>query len=348
MHCLLPTGFFMLLSDFYYELPPELIARYPLPERTGSRLLCLEGSTGHIQHRQFLDLPTLLHPNDLLVFNDTRVIPARLYGHKETGGEIEILVERLLDQHRVLAHVRASKSPKPGTILHVESIALTVVGRQNDLFELVFEDPRPVLEILNTIGHMPLPPYMSREDELSDRERYQTVFGHREGAVAAPTASLHFDQNMLKKLEAMGIETAFVTLHVGSGTFQPVRTERIEDHIMHSEYMEISDSVCEKIRATKARGGRVVAIGTTSLRCLETSAGKPYSGYTDIFIYPGYQFQCVDALLTNFHLPESTLLMLICAFAGYEPVMQAYREAIEKSYRFFSYGDAMWICRQYS
>jgi S-adenosylmethionine:tRNA ribosyltransferase-isomerase len=341
----------MNVTDFHYNLPPSLIARYPLPERSGSRLLCLDGAIGRIEHRQFTDLPTLLAPGDLLVFNDTRVIPARLYGHKSTGGQIEILVERLLDSHRVLAHIRASKSPKPGGELLIGDIKVTVLGRHADLFELEFQDSRPILEILNEIGHMPLPPYMSRSDELSDRERYQTVFGHREGAVAAPTASLHFDQAMLDRLNSAGIESAFVTLHVGSGTFQPVRTESIEDHVMHSEYMEISEQTCQQIQAAKARGNRVIAVGTTSLRCLETAAQlsenqsvlKPYTGYTDIFIYPGYTFRCVDALLTNFHLPESTLLMLVCAFAGYELVMQAYRTAIDESYRFFSYGDAMWV-----
>jgi len=335
----------MRLSDFHYDLPPELIARYPLPERSASRLLCLENNNA-LTHRQFTDLPNLLSPGDLLVFNDTRVIPARLYGYKSTGGHIEILIERLLDKHRALAHIRASKSPKPGAVLFVsEGIKITVTGRQDDLFEIVFDDPRSVLEILNTIGHIPLPPYMSREDELLDKSRYQTIFARNEGAVAAPTASLHFDEDLFIQLKNRQIETAFVTLHVGSGTFQPVRTEHIEDHKMHAEYMEISEAVCEQIRAAKARGNRIIAVGTTSLRCLETAKGKPYSGYTDIFIYPGYQFQCVDALLTNFHLPESTLLMLVCAFAGYEPMMRAYQVAIQHSYRFFSYGDAMWLTK---
>jgi S-adenosylmethionine:tRNA ribosyltransferase-isomerase len=333
----------MHVKDFYYDLPSELIARYPLPERSASRLLCLDGPTGQLTHQQFTDLPALLMPGDLLVFNDTRVIPARLYGQKATGGQIEILIERLIDTHRALAHIRASKSPKPGSVLLIDDIHISVTGRQNALFELQF--PEPILDVLNAVGHMPLPPYMTREDELSDRERYQTVFARKEGAVAAPTASLHFDEALLERFKNMGVNTAFVTLHVGAGTFQPVRVEQITDHVMHAEYMEISPEVCEQIQATKRRGNRVIAVGTTSLRCLETSKGQPYRGDTNIFIYPGYQFQIVDALVTNFHLPESTLLMLVCAFSGYEPIMKAYRTAIEQSYRFFSYGDAMWLTK---
>lgn len=333
----------MHLKDFYYELPKNLIARYPLPNRTASRLLCIEN--GNLQHRQFISLPSLLQPGDLMVFNNTRVIPARLYGSKLSGGKIEILIERLLDEHHALAHIRSNKSLKIGTELRVDDYKIIIDARQDNLFVLSFQDQQPLLEILNQIGHMPLPPYMEREDELEDKERYQTVFGQHPGAVAAPTAGLHFDQVLLDEIKKMGVETAFVTLHVGAGTFQPVRTEHIEDHQIHSEYIEVSEQVCEQVKAAKARGNRVIAVGTTSLRCLETANQQPYQGDTQLFIYPGYQFRCVDALITNFHLPESTLLMLVCAFAGYDTIMKAYQEAITQNYRFFSYGDAMWINR---
>ena len=347
----------MRVKDFHFDLPDELIARFPTEERTGSRLLCLEGNSGELQHRQFTDILELLQPGDLAVFNNTRVIPARLYGCKESGGKVEMLVERVLDEHQVLAHIRASKAPKPGSKLTFEgALEAEVTGRQGALFILNFEGERSVLECLEEVGHMPLPPYMAREDLLEDRERYQTVYSCRQGAVAAPTAGLHFDEALLQSLKDKGVEQAFVTLHVGAGTFQPVRVDSIKDHHMHSEYIEVSQHVCDQIAATRARGGRVVAVGTTSVRCLESAAKAsdtingaelaPFMGDTDIFIYPGYQFQVVDALITNFHLSESTLLMLVSAFAGSEHIRVAYEEAIKQRYRFFSYGDAMFLTRR--
>lgn len=341
----------MRRSDFQFDLPPELIAQFPLSERTASRLLTLLAG-GAVSDRQFADLVDLLHPGDLLVMNNTRVIPARLFGQKATGGKVEVLVERVLDEHRVLAHVRASKSPKPGMVLMLEgAVSATVEGRDGDLFVLSFAGDESVVTLLETHGHMPLPPYIARADQLADRERYQTVFAQRQGAVAAPTAGLHFDQPMLDALAKKGIESTFVTLHVGAGTFQPVRAELIADHHMHAETIEVSAETVAAVEATRARGGRVVAIGTTSVRALESAARdgelKPFQGDTDIFITPGYQFQVVDALVTNFHLSESTLLMLVCAFAGYAEVMAAYQHAIDQRYRFFSYGDAMFLTRQH-
>jgi S-adenosylmethionine:tRNA ribosyltransferase-isomerase len=312
-----------------------------------------------VRDLQFSDILELLHPGDLLVMNNTRVIPARLFGHKATGGKVEVLVERVLDEHRVLAHVRASKSPRPGSVLTLEGeVSATVEGREGELFELSLmgKDSESVIALLEAHGHMPLPPYIDRADQLADRERYQTVFAQRQGAVAAPTAGLHFDQDLLDALAEKGVESTFVTLHVGAGTFQPVRAELIADHHMHAETIEVSAETVAAVEATRARGGRVVAIGTTSVRALESAARfstspgelRPYQGDTDIFITPGYQFQVVDALLTNFHLSESTLLMLVCAFAGYEEVMAAYRHAVEQRYRFFSYGDAMFLTRKES
>lgn len=341
----------MLRSDFQFNLPQELIAQYPLAERTASRLLALDGESGEIQDLQFVDLPGLLKTGDLLVFNNTRVIPARIFGQKETGGKVEVLVERMLDEHRVLAHVRASKSPKAGAKLALEGgVEVTMLGREGELFELQFEGADSAIAQLEQHGHMPLPPYIERADESHDRERYQTVYAEKQGAVAAPTAGLHFDQALLEKLANMGVCSAFVTLHVGAGTFQPVRAEKISDHLMHSEYIEVGDDVVEAVQKTRAMGGRVIAVGTTSVRALESAAGKgdlhTYSGDTDIFITPGYQFRIVDGLITNFHLPESTLLMLVCAFAGYDNVMAAYRHAVEDRYRFFSYGDAMFLSRK--
>lgn len=346
----------MLVSDFQFDLPDELIARYPMPERSASRLLMLDGNTGDTRHGHFRDVLDLVNPGDLLVFNNTRVIPARMFGQKASGGKLEILVERILDDHSVLAHVRASKAPKSGTqILLDNGFSAEMVARHDALFELHFAGDLPVLDILNQIGHMPLPPYIDRPDENSDKERYQTVYNQRPGAVAAPTAGLHFDEPLLAALREKGVDFAYVTLHVGAGTFQPVRVERIEDHQMHSEYAEVSADVVEKINAARARGNRVIAVGTTSVRSLETAAqaslkaGKPLSpffGDTSIFIYPGYQYQVVDALITNFHLPGSTLIMLVSAFAGYDHVMSAYQEAVTSGYRFFSYGDAMFITRQ--
>ena len=334
----------MLRSDFHFDLPPELIAQYPLPERTASRLLTLINES--VQDHLFTDLTELLQSGDLLVFNNTRVIPARLFGVKDTGGKVEVLVERVLDKYRVLAHVRASKSPKPDARLLLEDgVEVTVLGRQGELFELKFEGDSSAISQLEQHGHIPLPPYIEREDELNDRDRYQTVYAKEQGAVAAPTAGLHFDQPLLDKLTDMGVSFTFITLHVGAGTFLPLRVDKIADHHMHAEYIEVSDDVVEAVQQTRANGGRVIAVGTTSVRALESAVQHEellaYSGDTNIFITPGYQFKVVDGLITNFHLPESTLLMLVCAFAGYDEVMAAYRHAVENSYRFFSYGDAM-------
>lgn len=340
----------MRVADFDFELPDELIARHPLAERRASRLLVLDGPSGELRHRQFPDLLDYLRPGDLMVFNDTRVIPARLFGQKASGGRLEILVERLLDEHRVLAHVRASKSPKPGSLVHIDGGgAAEMLARHDALFELRFDEP--VLALLERVGHMPLPPYIDRPDEDADRERYQTVYSDKAkaGAVAAPTAGLHFDDALLAAIRERGVDIAFVTLHVGAGTFQPVRVERIEDHHMHSEWLQVGQDVVDAVQACKASGGRVVAVGTTSVRSLESAAQggvlKPFSGDTDIFLYPGRPFHVVDALVTNFHLPESTLLMLVSAFAGYPETMAAYRAAVAEGYRFFSYGDAMFITR---
>ncbi|KHS92276.1 tRNA preQ1(34) S-adenosylmethionine ribosyltransferase-isomerase QueA [Pectobacterium parvum] len=343
----------MRVADFSFELPESLIAHYPQAERSGCRLLSLDGPTGNLTHGVFTDLLDKLNPGDLLVFNNTRVIPARLFGRKASGGKLEVLVERVLDDHRVLAHVRASKAPKPGTELLLgddENVKATMAARHDALFELHFDDSRDVLSILNDIGHMPLPPYIDRPDEDADRELYQTVYSQRPGAVAAPTAGLHFDEPMLAALREKGIDMAFVTLHVGAGTFQPVRVDTIEDHIMHAEYAEVPQDVVDAVLACKARGNRVIAVGTTSVRSLESAAQashnapiEPFFGDTKIFIYPGYHYRIIDALVTNFHLPESTLIMLVSAFAGYQNTMSAYRQAVAEQYRFFSYGDAMFI-----
>lgn len=349
----------MQRSDFSYHLPPELIAQHPLPERSASRLLKVDGSSAETSHHQFTDLLDFLTPDDLLVFNNTRVIPARLWGQKQTGGRLEILLERVTGSHTALAHIRSSKSPKAGATIALSAsegeppgpYQLQVTGREDALFCISSEGGPPLAEILQAIGHMPLPPYIEREDELADQDRYQTVFAEREGAVAAPTAGLHFSEQMLAQIAAKGIRRAQVTLHVGAGTFQPVRADKIEDHVMHAEFVEVSEAVCSAVRETRERGGRVVAIGTTAVRSLETASRatgsiQPYYGDTDIFIYPGYEFRSVDALLTNFHLPESTLLMLVSAFAGRELIMTAYAEAIAARYRFFSYGDAMFLTPQ--
>lgn len=335
----------MRLEKFRFDLPDKLIARHPTEDRTGSRLLTMDPE-GIVEHCQFADLLGHIEPGDLLVFNDTKVIPARLFGEKQTGGKVEVLVERILDSHTVLAHIRASKSPKAETSLFFEQdYSAQMLGRVNDLFELKFN--APLLSVLDQIGHMPLPPYIDRADNNEDKSRYQTVYAEQPGAVAAPTAGLHFDNQLLEDIKAKGANLAFVTLHVGAGTFQPVRVDNIDQHQMHSEWLQVSDAVCEQVNQTKARGGRVIAVGTTSVRCLETAASAgavaPFEGETDIFIYPGYKFKLVDGLITNFHLSESTLLMLVCAFAGYSSIMSAYREAVEQGYRFFSYGDAMFL-----
>ncbi|NIH16026.1 tRNA preQ1(34) S-adenosylmethionine ribosyltransferase-isomerase QueA [Serratia symbiotica] len=345
----------MRVADFSFELPGSLIARYPQPARSSCRLLQLDGTSGELTHGVFTELLDKLEAGDLLVFNNTRVIPARIFGHKASGGKVEVLVERVLDDHRVLAHVRASKAPKPGAELLLgddESIAATIVARHDTLFELLFNDNRDVFSVLNAVGHMPLPPYIDRLDEDADRELYQTIYSEKPGAVAAPTAGLHFDELLLAALHAKGIKMAFVTLHVGAGTFQPVRVETIEAHVMHAEYTEVSQEVVDSVLDCKARGKRVVAVGTTSVRSLESAANAskpaliaPFFGDTRIFITPGYRYQVVDGLVTNFHLPESTLIMLVAAFAGYKNTMNAYQQAVAEQYRFFSYGDAMLISR---
>lgn len=335
-------------SAFNYDLPEHLIAQYPLPERTASRLLCLHRQSGAMEDLGFIDFIDKVNAEDLLVFNDTKVIPARLFGRKATGGQIEILIERVIDDHRALAHVRASKAPKPGARIFLDqNFECRVLGRVNDLFELGFESERSILEIMGQIGHIPLPPYIKRADAVQDFTRYQTVFAEREGAVAAPTAGLHFDQALLDALAAKGVARAYVTLHVGSGTFQPVRVENLAEHVMHQEYYAVSTETVAAIENTRARGGRVIAIGTTAVRALESASqsGMLQTGFgeTALFITPGYQFKSVDAMLTNFHLPESTLLMLVSAFAGYDSIMKAYQHAIREGYRFFSYGDAMFL-----
>jgi S-adenosylmethionine:tRNA ribosyltransferase-isomerase len=338
----------MQLSDFHYDLPEELIARHPLKERSASRLLCLTEEVGEVVHRQFSDIVDLINPNDLLVCNNSKVIPARLFGEKPTGGKIEILVERILDQNRILALVRSSKSPKTGSkLLFTQGIYFEVLGRKEDLFELSYDGPRSILEVIEELGEIPLPPYMHRSPEEADQERYQTVYADPKGSVAAPTAGLHFDKKILDALKLKGVDIGYLTLHVGSGTFAPVRTNDIAQHHMHAENMEISAQLCEQVRLAKSRGGRVIAVGTTSVRGLETaslsSELKPYIGETTIFIYPGFNFKTVDALLTNFHLPHSTLLMLVSALGGYKQIMAAYQIAVQNKYRFFSYGDAMFI-----
>ena len=343
---------FMRRQDFSYDLPDDLIAYAPCPERTQSRLLCLDGVSGQMQHQQFSDLLAHVKPGDLMVFNNTRVIAARLFATKETGGKVEVLVERIVSAHSVLAHVRSSKSPKAGGRLLLENgLVITVTGRRDALFELNFAEAR-VLEVLDDIGHMPLPPYIDRDDVAEDRERYQTVYGTEQGAVAAPTAGLHFDEAMLEAIKQKGVEIAYVTLHVGAGTFQPMRADEVGDHVMHSEWMRVEPSVVEAVKQTRERGGRVIAVGTTSVRSLESAATfspsgalAPYEGETDIFIYPGYEFTVVDALVTNFHLSESTLMMLVSAFSGYARIRTAYQEAISRRYRFFSYGDAMFLTK---
>jgi S-adenosylmethionine:tRNA ribosyltransferase-isomerase len=343
----------MNVTDFNFDLPDELIARYPQPQRSASRLLCLEGGSGAIAHRQFTDIVSQLQPGDLLVFNDTRVIPARMLGEKVSGGKVEVLVERILDERRALVHLRSNRSPKPGQRMVLEgAVEVEMLGRDDALFELYFHHTDSVLSLLEQYGHMPLPPYIDRPDEASDRERYQTVYNKKPGAVAAPTAGLHFDEAILIALRERGVEFAYVTLHVGAGTFQPVRVSNILEHHMHSEYAEVPAATVAAIAAARARGGRVVAVGTTSVRSLESAAQaalqsqqslQPYTAYTDIFIYPGYRFQIVDAMITNFHLPESTLIMLVSAFAGRDQVLHAYAEAVQQRYRFFSYGDAMFV-----
>lgn len=339
----------MQLSDFHYDLPEELIAQQPSTRRGDSRLLHLPAGADDVVDRHFTEFADLLKPGDLLVFNDTRVLPARLFGSKGTGGKIEVLIERLTSGNEALAHIRASKSPKEGTWLSIGDRQVEVIAREGALFRLRVEKGT-FAELMQACGHMPLPPYIHRSDTALDEERYQTVYGSRPGAVAAPTAGLHFDQMMLDRLAKRGVESTRVTLHVGAGTFQPVRVQDLDQHHMHSEWLEVTEEAVEAVERARANGGRVVAVGTTSVRSLETAAAggelKPYSGDTNLFIRPGYAFRVTDALLTNFHLPESTLLMLVCAFTGYERTLAAYRHAVAARYRFFSYGDAMFLERR--
>ncbi|MCF7768741.1 tRNA preQ1(34) S-adenosylmethionine ribosyltransferase-isomerase QueA [Achromobacter pulmonis] len=343
----------LTVSDFDYELPPELIAQTPAAQRTGSRLLHLDAAS-QLHDRQFSDLQGLLRPGDLLVFNDTRVIKARLAGHKITGGKVEVLVERITDTDRALAHVRASKSPGAGMVLRLaDAFDATVLGRDGELFDIRF--PGPVLELLDAHGATPLPPYITHAADAGDDDRYQTVYAREPGAVAAPTAGLHFDQATLDRLADLGVARAFVTLHVGAGTFQPVRVDNLADHIMHAEWFTVPQATVDAIGAARARGGRVIAVGTTSVRALESAAAQTEGrtapglalaaaqGDTRLFITPGYQYRVIDALVTNFHLPQSTLLMLVSALAGVEPIRRAYAHAVAQRYRFFSYGDAMFI-----
>ncbi|KAF0281354.1 tRNA preQ1(34) S-adenosylmethionine ribosyltransferase-isomerase QueA [Spiribacter roseus] len=338
----------MQVSDFNYELPTHLIASEPLPNRTDSRLLVLDPATGGVTDRQFPAIRDYLQPGDLLVVNDTRVLPARLYGHKASGGQVEILLERLTGEGEALAQLRANKTPAiPSTLTLEGDLSVEVMAREGDFFRLRFAGEEPLPVLLERHGHMPLPPYIKRADRPDDRQRYQTVFAERPGAVAAPTAGLHLDEPLLEALRSDGIETATLTLHVGAGTFQPIRTDSLEDHRMHAEWLSVPASVCEAVARTRARGGRVVAVGTTVVRALESAAQtgelQPFEGETEIFIYPGFQFQVIDGLITNFHLPGSTLVMLVSALAGRESILAAYRHAVEAEYRFFSYGDAMLI-----
>jgi S-adenosylmethionine:tRNA ribosyltransferase-isomerase len=338
----------MQLADFDYHLPEELIAQKPLAQRRASRLLRVAPRLGDIINGQFTDITTFLNPGDLLVFNDTRVVPARLFGQKQSGGKIEVLVERILDDQTLLAHIRASKSPKPGAVLLLEhQISCVMTERKGALFKLTQDSDKSWLTLLNQYGHMPLPPYIERADDDQDIERYQTVYAQNPGAVAAPTAGLHFDQALITELENKGVETAHITLHVGAGTFQPVKVENIDEHVMHTEWVEVSQQVCDAISRAHMNGNKVVAVGTTVVRSLEAVASsgtaKAFKGDVSIFITPGFKFNAVDAMITNFHLPKSTLLMLVSAFAGTELIQRAYQQAVKERYRFFSYGDAMLI-----
>ena len=337
----------MKLSDFNYDLPEKLIAQEPLEDRSSSRLLVMNRDNGEIQDKVFSDIVDFINPNDLLVFNDTKVIPARIYGHKETGGKVELLIERLLEDTQALAHIRANKSPKDGGRLLLDgNVTVTVLNKKDGLFLIEFSCSS-VLDYLGNYGHVPLPPYIDRNDRDDDRERYQTVFAKNSGAVAAPTAGLHFDQKLLDRIVKKGVQTSQVTLHVGAGTFQPVRNNDLSKHVMHAEYVEVNQEVVDAVEECKNRGGRVIAVGTTTVRSLESASQtgtlQQYSGDTRLFITPGYQFKSVDALITNFHLPLSTLLMLVSAFSGYKEIFNAYGHAVDHEYRFFSYGDAMFL-----
>jgi S-adenosylmethionine:tRNA ribosyltransferase-isomerase len=337
----------MKLSDFDFELPELLIAQHPSPKRTDSRLLV---RNDEFIDSHFSDLGLFLKPNDLLILNDTRVIPARLFGHKDSGGKVEVLIERLVSDHDALAMIKASRSPKIGSYIILENkVRLKICDKNDGIYSVSFESDS-ILKTLNEVGHIPLPPYIDREDVKEDANRYQTVYAQNNGAVAAPTAGLHFDESLLSSLKEQGIDHTFLTLHVGAGTFQPVKVENIESHKMHSEYYEVSQESVDKIVKTKAMGGRIIAVGTTAVRTLESIAlnGELSSqeGETDIFIYPGFEFRIVDAMITNFHLPKSSLLMLVSAFIGFDEMHQTYQHAIKEQYRFFSYGDAMLLERR--
>ncbi|HSE13835.1 MAG TPA: tRNA preQ1(34) S-adenosylmethionine ribosyltransferase-isomerase QueA [Rudaea sp.] len=338
----------MKKSDFHYDLPTELIAQQPLSERSASRLLVVDPVARTLADRRFVDLLDYVRAGDLLVFNDTRVLPARLFGRKETGGAVEILIERVLGAHEARAQLGVSKKPKAGSrIVLDDGTAVVVLGREDGFYTLRFDVAEPLEKVLARVGRMPLPPYISRSADAADVERYQTVYARAPGAVAAPTAGLHFDTPLLDRLEAAGIDFGYVTLHVGAGTFQPMRSERVEEHVMHREWLNVGAGLVEKIRHARARGGRVIAVGTTVVRALESALRdgevQPFAGETQIFIFPGFHISSVDALITNFHLPESTLLMFVSSFAGRELILDAYRHAVEQRYRFFSYGDAMLI-----
>ena len=335
-------------ADFEYDLPPERIAKHPLPDRSASRLLVMNRATGELSDRGVRDLPDLLTPDDLLVLNDTRVIPARLFGRKPTGGKVEVLVERLLPRRQVLAQLRFSRPPAPGgELIFSEGVRARVEGRSGRFWILQFPDETDVTDFLERHGQVPLPPYIDRAPEPRDRDRYQTVYAHSPGAVAAPTAGLHFDETLLHRLGERGIERVFVTLHVGAGTFQPIESEDIRDHRIHAERLSVSAGACACIEQARERGGRVIAVGTTSARALESAirSGRvqPFEGETRLYLYPGRPFAAIDGLMTNFHLPRSSLLLMICAFAGRTATLRAYRHAVDHGYRFYSYGDAMLI-----
>ena len=346
----------MRISDFSFDLPENLIAQYPTEQRSGSRLLCLNSSSGKIQHNKFSDVLSYLNSGDLLIFNDTKVIPARFFGEKETGGKVELLLERLLSDNRLLVQVKSSKPLRSEMRLRIyrkntevieDSLEAIVVERSDQFYILQFDKSLQLKGQLFAHGYIPLPPYIKRVNESQDFDRYQTIYAQNDGAVAAPTAGLHFDENLFADLKLKGIDTDFLTLHVGAGTFQPIRVDKVEEHAMHTERFVISERVCEKVHKCKKAGGRVVAVGTTSVRALESAANKgrlsSADSETDIFIYPGFDFQIVDALITNFHLPESSLLMLVSAFCSKNMILDAYKEAVRNKYRFFSYGDAMFI-----
>lgn len=362
----------MKLSDFDYKLPEVLIASYPAKRRTGSRLLFLNAADKSHRDLRFIELESLLRAGDLLVFNNSRVFPARLFAQRKTGGRVELLIERILDDTTILAHIRSSKSLRIGELIQltdsfllppaanptntdnhacspIDPLNIEVIDREGELFKLRCYFTQPILDVLDKVGWIPLPPYIKRMADSNDRERYQTVYAEKVGSIAAPTAGLHFDQPFIERLQNKGVKTAFLTLHVGAGTFQPLRTDVIENHRLHSECFELTPAVCEQINSTKEQGKRVIAVGTTTVRALETAclSGKlePFSGETNLFIYPGFRFQCVDAMLTNFHLPKSSLLMLVAAFGGTQAVMSAYNHAVAEHYRFYSYGDAMFVVR---